>query len=158
MVRTYAPVGKTPILRVSLRHEHISAIGGITMGGKVFTHSQERAYRSVDIVVFLKHLLAQIEGKLLVIWDGAPIHRGKPVKEFLADGGAERLQLEQLPGYAPELNPAEGLWRYLKRVDLRNVCCADLAALREHFRRAVKRLRQKRSVLQSCIRLAGYHA
>jgi hypothetical protein len=57
------------------------------------------------VVEFLKALLEQFEGKLLVIWDGAPIHRSKNVKEFLAEGGARRLQLERLPGYAPELNP-----------------------------------------------------
>ncbi len=36
-----------------------------------------------------------IPGKLLVVWDGAPIHRAKPVKDFLIAGAAKRLQLEQ---------------------------------------------------------------
>lgn len=158
VVRTYAPVGETPILRVSLRHERVSAISGITMDGKLLHQTQERAYRSPEVVRFLKHLLSHIEGKLLVIWDGAPIHRGKPIKDFLANGGAERIQLEQLPGYAPDLNPDEGIWRYLKRVELRNVCCADLRGLRDELRRAVARLRHKRDIIQSCVRLAGYHA
>jgi transposase len=60
-------------------------------------------------VRFLKHLMRQIEGKLLVVWDGSPIHRGGAVKEFLASGASSRLQLEQLPGYAPDLNPDEGI-------------------------------------------------
>jgi transposase len=47
------------------------------------------------------------------------IHRGKAVKEFLASGGARRLQLERLPGYAPELNPDEGIWKHLKYVELK---------------------------------------
>ncbi|HEV8194123.1 MAG TPA: transposase [Ktedonobacterales bacterium] len=51
-----------------------------------------------------------IRGKLLVIWDGSPMHRGQPVKDFLRQGAAKRLRLEQLPGYAPELNPDEGIW------------------------------------------------
>ena len=49
---------------------------------------QDHPYKSPDIVRFLKHLLRHIPGKLLVIWDGAPIHRGQPVKDFLAQGGA----------------------------------------------------------------------
>lgn len=61
------------------------------------------------MVRFLKHLLRKITGKLLIVWDGSPIHRGKAVKEFLASGAARRLQLERLPGYAPELNPDEGI-------------------------------------------------
>ena len=49
--------------------------------------------------------LRQIPRKLLVVWDGSPIHRSKVVKRFLAEGAAGRLQLELLPGYAPEMNP-----------------------------------------------------
>ncbi len=66
---------------------------------------------------FLEHLVGQIPGKKpLIIWGGSPIHRGGAVKEFLlAGGGASRMQLEQLPGYdAPDLDPDEGIWKYLK--------------------------------------------
>jgi hypothetical protein len=55
-------------------------------------------------VRFLKHLLRPIPGKLLVIWDGSPIHRGGVVKDFLAGGACRRLKLEQLPGYAPDFS------------------------------------------------------
>ncbi len=66
-------------------------------------------------VRFLKHALRQIPGKLLVIWDGSPIHSSKAVKEFSEDdGAASRLQLEQLPAYdAPDLNPEEGIRKHL---------------------------------------------
>jgi transposase len=60
-------------------------------------------------VRFLKHLMRQIPLKLLVVWDGSPIHRGRAVKDFLSSGAAGRVQLEQLPGYAPDLNPEEGI-------------------------------------------------
>jgi transposase len=109
-------------------------------------------------VRFLEHLLRQIPGKLLVIWDGAPIHRAQVVQDFLAAGAAERLQLEVLPGYAPELNPAEGIWRYLKHVELRNVCCDDLPELRLELGLAVKRLRRKRRALAGCLAQCGYAA
>lgn len=71
------------------------------------------------MVCFLKHLLCHIPSKILVVWDGAPIHQGQEVKRFLANGGSQRIWLERLPGYAPELNPDEGIWNYLKRVELR---------------------------------------
>jgi transposase len=109
-VRTYAPVGETPILRVPLTRDHLSAIGGITPEGRMFMQMQEHAYCAQDVVAFLRLLLRKIPGKLLVIWDGAPIHRAKVIKEFLANGAAKRLHLERLPGYAPELNPQEGVW------------------------------------------------
>jgi hypothetical protein len=49
--------------------------------------------------------MEEISGKVIVIWDGAPIHRGNAVKEFLAQGAAERLHLKSLPAYAPERCP-----------------------------------------------------
>jgi hypothetical protein len=55
-----------------------------------------------DVVRFLQHLLDQVQEKLLVVWDGLPIHPSRAVKEFLAAGAAQRLWLGQLPGYAPE--------------------------------------------------------
>lgn len=47
--------------------------------------------------------------KLLIIWDGSPIHCGQPIKAFLRKGAAKRIHLEQLPSYAPDLNPDEGI-------------------------------------------------
>ena len=125
------------ILRVRLSRDHVSAISGITTEGTLLLMAQERAYCTEDVVGFLKHLLRHIPGLLLVIWDGSPIHRGEPIKTFLANGGAERIRLESLPGYAPDLNPDEGIWNYLKRVELRNMCCPDVRELRQELRLAV---------------------
>src|SRR5919202_3550095 len=75
-------------------------------------------------------LVRHLQGKLLVIWDGAPIHWARVVKTFLSDGGAQRLWLEQVLGYAPDPNPVESIWHYLKRVRLANVCCRTLKEVR----------------------------
>ncbi len=155
-VRTWAPKDQTPVLRVPLTRDHLSAISGITADGRLFLQTQDHAYRSPDVVRFLRVLLRKIQGKLVVIWDGAPIHRGQPVKDFLRQGAAKRLHLERLPGYAPELNPDEGIWNYLKRVELANLCCSDLTALALALRRAKERLRHKRAVIHACFCQAGY--
>ena len=156
MVRTYAPIGQTPILYEQLSREHLSVMSGITLEGKLLMMEQERAFKSPDVVRFLRHALRQIPGKLLVIWDGSPIHRGQPVKDFLASGAASRLQLEQLPGYAPDLNPDEGIWKHLKYVELKNLCCRSLSELRIELRRAKERLRHKRDVILGCISQPGF--
>jgi len=65
--------------------------------------------------------------------------------------------LEQLPGSAPDLNPDEGVWNSLKRVELANRCCHVLAELTLDLRRAKERLRHKRTVTQACFQQAGYH-
>jgi putative transposase len=79
-------------------------MGGITPAGKLYLMVQEKAYRGQDVVRFLKHLLWHVAGKLLVIWDGAPIHRSKAVQDYLSRGEARRIHPEQFPSYAPELN------------------------------------------------------
>jgi DDE superfamily endonuclease len=83
-VRTWAPVGQTPVLRVKLTRDHLAAISGITPDGRLVMQVQDRAYRAEDVVRFLRLLLRKIGGKLLVIWDGSPIHRAQEIKAFLA--------------------------------------------------------------------------
>jgi transposase len=154
--RTYAPIGRTPVLRVKLTRDHLSTISGITPEGKLYMLVQEKPFRSAGVINFLEHLQRQIPGKLLIIWDGAPIHRSKVIKAYLAAGAAARIQLERLPGYAPELNPDEGIWNYLKHVELKNVCCRDLPHLRDELRKAKERLRHKVQIILGCIKQPGY--
>lgn len=153
-VRTYAPVRQTPVLSETLTRDHRSVMGAVTADGRLYLRGANRALSSRDVVGFLKHLQQHIRRKLLVIWDGAPIHYGE-VKTFLAEGGAVDIHLERLPAYAPDLNPVEGIWHYLKYVELRNVCCSDLAQLQQELRKAAARLRHKPEVIQGCVRQPG---
>jgi len=72
-------------------------MSSITLEGKLYTIEQDRAFKGKDAVRFLKHLTRQIPDKVLVVWDGYPIHRSQAVKDFLRSGAARRVQLEQLP-------------------------------------------------------------
>ena len=156
MARTYAPRGQTPVLRVPLTRDHLAAISAVTPDGRLFTRVQAEPFRGPAIVAFLRQLLRQIRGKLLVIWDGAPIHHCQSVKDFLAVGAATRLHLERLPGYAPDLNADEGVWNLLKRVELRNRCCQDLDELAWELGLAIRRLHRKSHLLRACFRQCGY--
>ena len=75
-------------------------------------------------------------------------------KSFLADGAAQRLHLERLPGYAPDLNPDEGVWNWLKNVEMKNQCLSDLDQLKRELRRAIERMRHKTDVIRSFLGLA----
>jgi transposase len=155
VVRTYAPIGQTPMLREWRTRDHLSAISAISPEGKLYFHGQEGAIASADVVAFLEHLLREVPGRMVIIWDGSPIHRSHLIKDFLAKGAAQRLQLERLPAYAPELNPDEGVWQQLKGVELRNLCCFDLRHLWDELRNAVKRVRRKPRILKGCFTGAG---
>jgi DDE superfamily endonuclease len=98
VVRTYAPVGQTPILRAWWTRDHLSAISALSPEGKLYFHGQDHAIHSDDVVAFLEqHLRREVPGSMVVIWDGAPLHRSHTIQEFLANGAAQRLQLERLP-------------------------------------------------------------
>ena len=126
-------------------------MSGITPDGKLYMQVQDESYEGEDAAGFLRHLLRHIDGKLLVIWDMSPIHRGQVVKSLLASMEGSRIHLEQFPAYAPELNPDEGVWNYLKRVEL------DLDQLRNELRKAKERLRHKTEVIKSFSRMTGLY-
>jgi transposase len=155
VVRTYAPVGHTPILQEWCTRDHLSALSALSPAGQLYFSCQDHALNSADVVAFLEHLLREVPGRLVLIWDGAPIHRSHVIQAFLANGAAQRIHLERLPAYAPELNPGEGLWAQLKGVELRNVCCGNIPHLRGELRDAVKRMRRKPRMLTGCFQGAG---
>ena len=155
IIKTWAPRGQTPLLRNPLSREHWSVIGAITSTGKVYFRMYPHSIKGKQVVAFLHHLLQHIAGKLLVIWDGLSAHRGQTVKDFLNAGGTTRVHLQRLPSYAPDLNPEEGVWRYLKRVEMGNICCANMQEIRHELSKAMDRLRYKKNVILSCFQLAG---
>jgi transposase len=156
VARTYAPCGQTPVLRAPLTHDHLSVISAVTVDGRLFTHIQAEPFRGPAIVAFLGQLQRQIRGKLLVLWDGASIHHGEAVKQYLVKGAAARLHLERLPAYAPERNPDEGAWNQLKRVQLKNRCCQTVAELWRELRLAIRRLQRRAHLITASFRQCGY--
>lgn len=155
LVRTYAPEGLTPVLREKVTRDHLSVMGGMTPAGKVYTLVRQESLNGLHSIEFLLHLLRAAGKRLLVIWDGSPIHRRAEVKEFVS-GTHGKVRLEALPGYAPDLNPwDEGGWHHLKDVEMRNLVCRDLEELHEQFHLAVGRLRQKPHLVQAFFAQAG---
>jgi putative transposase len=64
------------------------------------------------VVSFLRQLLRQLRGNVIVIWDGGSNHKGPLIRKLLRRN--PRLYLERLPAYAPDLNPVERIWSHLK--------------------------------------------
>ncbi len=145
------------MLRCKLTRDHLSVISAISPAGQLYLTMQAQAFDSEAVVAFLKQLLEAITGKLLIIWDGAPIHRSKTIKTFLADGAAARIWLTRLPAYAPDLNPDEGIWHYLKHVELKNLCSKDMLDLRQNLTAATDKVRQKPEIVKACFAQVGYY-
>ena len=86
------------------------------------------------IIEFLSLLLDQFSGKILIVWDGASVHKAKKLREFLIrDLRAKRLYLVIQPPYAPQLNADEQVWAYLKHVRMKNECFLNLNQLQNRL-------------------------
>lgn len=144
---TWAPEGQTPVLELNFNWKKLSVIGGITIKSLYF-QLHEDSVKAPEVVAFLQHLQQHIPGKLLVIWDGLPAHRSKLVAAYLATT-KNRVWVERLPGYAPELNPIEYLWGYAKGNDLANFAPKELWELSRAARKAFARVRKVKRCLRA---------
>jgi transposase len=157
-VRTYAPEGNTPVLHEWQTRDHLSVMGGVTPTGKLYVLVRQESLNGLHTIKFLKHLIRHIGRRLLVIWDGSPIHRRVAVTDFLASAAGRGVRVERLPPYAPDLNPVEGSWQHLKHVEMRNLATLDLEELHLELHLAIGRLRQKPRLIRSFFIGAGLEA
>lgn len=155
VVKTWAPRGERPLLHTGNLYTHLSLISAVTPDGALYFHLQEEAFDSARVIDFLTALHTVIPGKLLVVWDNAPIHRSDEIKDFLAAGAAAWLHLESLPGYAPDLNPDEGVWHLLKYCELKNICFQTLRELMVAAKQALHRIKASKELIKGCFLQAG---
>lgn len=147
-MRTWSPVGQTPLLHESFNWKSLSVIGALALW-RVLFQFHKGSIKSAQVVEFLKHLQRHIPGKLLILWDGAPIHRSKLVKHYLADTKG-RVRVEPLPAYAPELNPVEYLWAHLKNHEIANLIAQHCWELSLEATAALRRMRRRPTIIAAC--------
>jgi transposase len=117
------------------------AIAGLTFWNFYFRFFPG-SIKALQRVEFLAALTRQIEGKLLVIWDGLKAHKSRLVRRFVESLG-DRIVLDFLPPYAPELNPVEYIWGYLKNREIANLCAANLHEVCDFARRRLKSMQRR---------------
>jgi transposase len=147
-VRTWARKGETPVLQFHFNWHQLSLIAGMHYSGMCF-RLHDGSIAKEQIVEFLKALLAHLRRPLLIIWDNSRPHRSHLVRNYVAatDG---RIKLHFLPGYAPELNPVEFLWGWLKRHALANFCPDSLAELQHTARSKLRSAQRRNVIIASC--------
>jgi transposase len=144
-VRTWSPKGQTPLLFHPFNWENLGAIAGLTWWNFYF-RLFKGSIKSPQVIEFLGELQRRVPGKLLIIWDGAGIHRSRLIRDYLATLGGQ-IWVERLPAYAPELNPVEYLWAYWKQRELPNLNARDLWHLSGWAAHGLRRMRRKRKRL-----------
>jgi transposase len=158
--RSWAPKGKTPILKTKTRsHKKISAMGAIATGPSgrrpklLFRLHPRKNIGAVECVAFLEQLALNFpRRKVFVIWDGLRAHWSKKVQEWVSKH--RRFELFKLPAYAPELNPIEYGWGHIKSHQLANLAPESEEELYVHAKAAICRLRGNHKLLKSFLRHA----
>jgi hypothetical protein len=159
VAKTWGLRGRTPIHYHRARHrQKVSAIVALTVSprrrrlGLLFRTHLNTAIDQHRVLGFLKLLMRQVRGPLVVVWDNINTHKSKLIKNYAAT--RRRLHLEHLPPYAPELNPVEWVFEHGQCHELANHGLDDLDELRRRVRRHGTRLNRRPEKLRSCVRSA----
>lgn len=154
--RSWNPRGQTPILYQRTRTRHkVSIIAALCVSPArdrvhlYFRLYVNRSIDSADIGGFLSDLRKHLHGPKLLIWDRLGAHRSKQTQTHLQRLGDYRVIL--LPPYAPELNPVESVWGYLKMNPLANLAATEVDDLARNAKRHARSLQGHRQLLRSFI-------
>jgi transposase len=151
--RTWAPRGQTPVHRHRVKRTKVSTISALTVSpqrqhlGLYFRCLPEANFDNVEVADFLRHLLRHLRGLVIVIWDNGRHHKGEAIRTLLRR--CQRLRLEPLPPYAPELNPDEGVWNQT-RTTLANGRPDDSRELAETLNETLLKLGLSQAKLRWC--------
>jgi transposase len=117
--RTWAPVGKTPVTQGTGKRFEASMIAAISNTGTLRFRVFDERFTGPLFLDFLKRIVKDNKGrKAILLVDGHPAHRARIVRDWVAANPA-LIELHFLPGYSPELNPAECLNQDVKTNALR---------------------------------------
>ncbi|WP_033254705.1 transposase [Kitasatospora phosalacinea] len=162
--RTWGRRGRTPVVRVRGRSRQRVSIAaptcykpgersrliyrprpddsqGRAKGRKSFAWTDYR-----DLIVAAHN---QLDGPIVLIWDNLNTHLAAGMKEFIA--AQDWLTVYQLPAYAPDLNPVEGIWSLLRQGFLANVAFADPDHLVRTIRRGLRKIQYRSHLIDSCL-------
>jgi transposase len=158
--RTWAPRGCTPIIRIADPHGRISVIGAISISPRYrqfcfyfYLLSDNANFRGPSLAAFLDDLRRKIPGPITLLWDEIPIHRARVVRRFLHQH--RMIVVEEFPPYAPELNPVDYVWSYVKYSRLANYAPKDLHILRRQITTEFRRLQKRPDLLRSFFNHTG---
>ena len=139
------------MLKERKSREHLSLFGMISTRGDLCWQIQRVPFKSDDFEDFFTWLSTEetfINTKMLIVWDGATIHKGEAVKNFLRNNPG-MIHLEALPPYCPQLNAIELLWDYLKCQKLKNQVFLNLNDLQKAVEKALNEIADDPELIRS---------
>jgi transposase len=147
LATTWARKGKRPVLRRVARDRRVlSTAVALTMSGKIYKCHFEGSIKSDQVIATLEHVQRHVPDKIILIWDRARTHKSKKTQAFLA--AHPEICVEELPAYAPELNPEEYCHGNVKH-HLKNARLMDKEQMRQMLNCGFARLRRRPDLLLS---------
>lgn len=154
--RTWAPIGRTPILYQRGRsHERVSMIAALTVSarrrkvGLYFCLLPNENAVTHTLLRFLRRLRRQLGTPILVVWDRLNVHRSAWARISRRNRSVHAVFL---PPYAPELNPVEPFWSYLKMNPLANHAALDVEELHARAEREAADIAAHQLLLRSFLK------
>ena len=137
---TWAPVGETPVVKFTAKRESIGMISAISMRGALSWMIFEGSMNSARFIEFLRELIQDVKGKIFLIVDNVSYHKSAEVKAWLGKH-EDRIEVFYLPGYSPDLNPDEWVWKNVKNDNVARIVPDRPGHLFEIAERALRMLR-----------------
>ncbi|WP_317985939.1 transposase [Streptomyces sp. 5-10] len=164
--RTWGRIGQTPVVRVRGRGSGRVSMTGMTCykpGERSRLIYAVREYRGRkdepkgfgwrDFRDLIVRARTQLGGPVVLVWDNVRLHLTAGMREFIA-ANADWLTVFQLPTYAPDLNPQEGIWSMIKR-DIGNLAAADLTQITTAVKRRLKKIQYRSDLVDGCLAATG---
>jgi len=147
VTRTWAPKGQTPVIQQSFTWKQMSAIAGLSWW-RFYFRFFDGPIKSAQVIEFLCALKRQIGKPLLIIWDGVGMHKSRRLREWIEAQDGE-IAISFLPPYAPELNPVEAIWAYLKKHEIANLCPTTLAEVSDYARNRLRSMQRRPKLIRA---------
>ena len=114
LLRAWGEKGRTPTVRTSGQRQGINAISAVSNRGSFWYQVYTHRFNADVFIDCLKDLMGNRRKPVYIITDGHPVHKSKKVREFVANMKG-KLSIFILPPYAPDLNPDELVWNYIRQ-------------------------------------------
>jgi transposase len=164
--RTWALRGSRPVVRVRGRGNGRANVAGVVCfrpGQRPHLlyklhvyHGRKGEPKSFTWSEYRDLILAahqQLDAPLVWCWDNLNVHLAHELADFAAEH-QEWLWIFQMPTYAPELNPAEGIWSLLRR-SMANFLATDLGGLVRIIKRKLKKIQYRPYLINGCLAQTG---
>ncbi len=144
---TWAARGKTPVVKTTGSRHSVNMVSAVTAKGVLRFATYTGSFTADTFLDFCRRLMRDTDGPVFLVVDGHPTHKSKKVKAF-AEASNGQLRIFTLPGYSPELNPDEWVWKNVKADRVGRAGITDKDDLKAKAVAALRRLQRMPHIIR----------